>query len=158
MNSNTNKVRTWSELKASKRDRSNSGSPTHSFHLIPGTHSIGESHDPLIHSFDHFQILRKTYANLRTLPTPMYRDWIACCQDHISHDIVGNTPEENRENHQVATAFHEFQEVYETLVKDSSIDEEMRSQQIQLALLNLLRTLLSKPTRLGNSLLEKSTP
>jgi hypothetical protein len=86
----------------------------------------------------------------------MYRDWIACCQKHISDDIVGNTPQENNENHEVALAFKEFSEEYEAFVKDSSIDEDVRAQQIQLSLLNLLRRLLTRPTNLAKSILNNS--
>lgn len=155
----SNKPRTWSELKK-RRERagSASNSPQHanSFHLMP-EHLQIHTGDPLIHSFPNFQLLRKTFANLRTLPTPMYRDWIACCQKHISDDIVGNTPQENQENHEVASAFKEFNEEYETLMKDSSIDEDVRSQQIQISLLNLLRKLLTRPTNLAKAILKHST-
>jgi hypothetical protein len=158
----SNKPRTWSELKT-KRERAGSenSSPQHanSFHLIPTIHNTSYSNtsgEALIHSFPNFQLLRRTFTNLRTLPTPMYQDWIACCQRHISDDIVGNTPQENKENHNVASAFATFVEEYETLIKDSTIDEDVRSQQIQLSLLKLLRTLLTKPTNLAKTILKQS--
>jgi len=154
----SSKPRTWSELKK-RRERSGSAnnSPRHSnsFHLVTDSSHLGLD-EPLIHTFENFQILRKTFTNLRTLPTPMYRDWIACCQKHISDDIVGNTPQENNENHEVAIAFKEFSEEYEAFMKDSSIDEDVRIQQIQLSLLNLLRRLLTKPTNLAKAILKNS--
>ena len=157
----SNKPRSWSELK-NRRERasSNHGTPKHStsFHLTQ-TDSFNDTikHiDPIIHSFDNFQLLRKTYANLCKLPTQMYRDWIACCQEYISQDIIGNTPQENRENHEVASAFREFEEAYDTLIKDSTIDEEVRSQQVQISLLHLLRSLLSNPNNLTKTILSKS--
>lgn len=152
------KPRSWSELKV-RRDRSgsanNSPRQTNSFHLVTDTNQLGLD-DPIIQTFDNFQLLRKTFTDLRTIPTPMYRDWIACCQKHISDDIVGNTPQENHENHQVSNAFKDFNEEYEAFMKDSSIDEDVRIQQIQLSLLNLLRRLLTKPTNLAKSILKNS--
>lgn len=154
----SNKPRTWTELRK-RRERSGSAnnSPSHhnSFHLTTDLKDIGTD-DSLIHTFEHFQILRKTFTNLRTLPTPMYRDWIACCQKHISDDIIGNTPQENNENHHVAFVFKDFSEEYEAFMKDSSIDEDVRTQQIQLSLLNLLRKLLTKPTNLAKNILKNS--
>jgi hypothetical protein len=148
------KPRTWSELK-NKRERAGSGSLDHtnSFHLVPDTQEIKE---PVIRSFKNFQLLRNTYANLCKLPTPMYRDWIACCREFIFKDVVGNTPQENQENHEVSVAFRDFQETYEALMNDSTIDEDVRSQQVQLSLLHLLRTLLSKPNNLSKTILRES--
>ena len=154
----SSKPRSWSELRK-RRDRADSGNihsqHSKSFHLITETTQdiIGE---PVIRTFPNFQILRKTFTNLRTLPNPMYRDWIACCQRHISDDIVGNTPQENNENHEVALAFKEFSEEYEAFMGDSSIDEDVRSQQIQISLLNLLRRLLTRPTNLAKAILKNS--
>ena len=153
----SSKPRTWTELRK-RRERAGSSSTAphiNSFHLIAESPQ-GNLDESVIHTFPSFQILRKTFTNLRTLPTPMYRDWIACCQKHISDDIVGNTPQENNENHEVAASFKDFSEDYETFMGDSSIDEDVRSQQIQISLLNLLRRLLTKPTNLTKAILKNS--
>lgn len=113
-------------------------------------------HEHVIQDFKGFRYLREIYENLKRLPTLLYRDWICCCKVHLEHDIVGNTPEENFTNTIVSKAFFEFEELYESLMKDSSIDEEVRSQQIHKALLGLLRSLLSKPSHLAITILEQT--
>ena len=148
---NTPKPRTWSELRK-RRERAGSANNT-SRHSISVHTAIDLDCEPAIHTFENFKLLRETYEELRKIPTPMFRDWIACCQEHISHDIIGNTPQENKENNDVANAFREFSESYEILASDSSLDEDVRTQQIQLALLHLLRSILIKPTNLAKTLL-----
>ena len=153
----SSKPRTWTELRKRRERAGSNGNVPHinSFHLITESPQCNLD-ETVIHTFPNFQLLRKTFTNLRTLPTPMYRDWIACSQRHISDDIVGNTPQENNENHEVATAFKDFSEEYEAFMRDSSIDEDVRSQQIQILLLNLLRRLLTRPTNLAKAILRNS--
>lgn len=159
------KPRTWTELKKRHSRVTRSGSPGHStsFRLIRDGSGVNPAElqlldDPVIRSFENFQFLRKAFSNLCTLPLPMYADWIACCQAEISEDIIGNTPTENRENHEVATAFASFEEDYNAIMSDDSMNEHLQTHQVQLSLLHLLRTLLSQvpPHRLAMNILNKS--
>lgn len=153
------KPRSWIEIRK-RRDRADSGSITtsSSLHLTSTTPSLAraDTDTHTIKDFSNFHTLRHIFEQLRSLPTPLYGDWITCCQQFIRDDIIGNTPGENEENERVFSFFAHFSEIYESLMNDSSIDEDTRSQQIQLALLELLRLLITKTSRLGPKILELS--
>jgi hypothetical protein len=154
---NSTKPRSWIELRK-RRERAESGtiSTSSSLRLVADTSSSvsTEADTVLIKDFTNFHTLRHVFEQLRSLPTPLYGDWITCCQQYIRDDIIGNTPDENQENEKVFSFFSHFSEIYDALMKDSSIDEDTRSQQIQLALLELLRLLITKTARLGPKILE----
>lgn len=153
------KPRSWIEIRK-RRERAESGtiSTASSLRLVADTPtSVSTDADTiLIKDFPNFHTLRHVFEHLRSLPTPLYGDWITCCQQYIRDDIIGNTPDENQENERVFSYFSHFAEIYDSLMKDSSIDEDTRSQQIQLSLLELIRLLITKTARLGPKILELS--
>jgi hypothetical protein len=109
-----------------------------------------------IHTFDSFKRLRIIYQSLRELPEDLLSDWITCCTTHISHDVDGkNTQEENQQNARIGALFHHFYDRY-TFTVESEKNLEIRKTIINKALLELLRSLLGKPCRLANEILELS--
>jgi len=157
----SSKPRSWAEIQKRRSRGQSSESPLGatsssqgSVRLVTEESFIENEH--AIRDFKGFRHLREIYADLKSLPILMYRDWILCCKVFLEKDIVGNTPEENFTNTIVSRSFLEFEDIYETLMKDSSIDEDVRRQQIHKALLVLLRSLLSKPSHLSTTILEQT--
>lgn len=139
---------------SSRRDTNESPLHTHtnSFRLV-AVDGAGPDTVDSIRDFESFKRLRKVYRNLCELPDTLFADWITCCTDHISKDVDGkNTQEENQQNVRIGALFDHFQERYTAAFENES-DHEKRHEEINDALLELLRSLLGKPCRLADELL-----
>ena len=106
-----------------------------------------------IRDFSSFKRLRVAYDDLCRLPLCLFQDWIVCCMDHIQKDIIGNTPEENEQNHRITGLFHNFQMKFTMIITNTELDEGQKTEEIHSELLSLLRSILGKPCRLSNELL-----
>jgi hypothetical protein len=146
---NRNRVWTSYSPRDKERDRASSGGAANILFTHDNHPDIVEN----IRDFTNFKRLRIAYDDLCRLPLCLFQDWIVCCMDHIQKDIVGNTPEENEQNHRITGLFHNFQTKYTLIMTNPDFNDELRISNIHDELLTLLRSILGKPCRLSNELL-----